>query len=107
MKTIKINIGFTCEKCGYQNAPAEQTCRNHCSRCLFSKHVDQDTPGDRKSSCLGLMEPIRIDYNSKKGMLIHHRCTLCNKEIVNKCAQDDNINEIAKIMSRQNLGYDN
>ncbi|WP_420871372.1 RNHCP domain-containing protein [Lysinibacillus xylanilyticus] len=39
--------------------------RNHCPKCLFSKHVDT-VPGDRASTCKGLMRPIGVDYTEKK-----------------------------------------
>ncbi|MEK7218544.1 MAG: RNHCP domain-containing protein, partial [Patescibacteria group bacterium] len=57
--------------------------------CLWSKHVDDQGPGDRASLCQGLMEPIAIDQDGKKGLMIVHRCMKCGKEIRNKCAPDD------------------
>jgi DNA-directed RNA polymerase subunit RPC12/RpoP len=99
---VTVNEGFRCEKCGKTNPRAQKTCRNHCTECLFSKHVDKNIPGDRESACMGLMEPVRIGYNSKKGFLITHVCMKCGKEAVNKSAPDDNPDKIAKIMERQN-----
>ena len=40
---------------------------NHCSQCLWSKHVDVN-PGDRASLCQGLMPAVLVD--TKKG---HYR----------------------------------
>lgn len=104
-KTIKLNPGFTCQKCGHLNPPAEKTCRNHCRHCLYSLHVDLKVPGDRLSRCLSLMEPLKIDQNGKKGFLIVHNCLLCGKIIPNKSAHDDEVDTIIKIIQRQNTGY--
>ena len=81
---------FTCEHCGAVIAPLSHgSYRNHCPRCLWSKHVDDAGPGDRASSCNALMEPIGQDYQAKKGWMIVHRCIACGKTIKNKMAPDD------------------
>lgn len=90
----KRNNGFICLKCGEINPPAVKSERNHCRRCLFSLHVDKETPGDRKSDCLGLMEPIGLDYKGKKGFMIRHRCVECGKKIKNKAAEDDKMGKL-------------
>lgn len=83
---------FTCEHCGVDVQPLEKgSYRNHCPNCLHSKHVDKDGPGDRLSDCGGLMKPIAIDSNAKKGFLIIHRCESCGKELPNKAAPDDDL----------------
>ena len=104
-KTIKLNPGFICQNCGFNTPPAQQTCRNHCMKCLYSLHVDAAIPGDRASDCLGLMEAIQIDQNGKKGFMIIHRCLKCGKKIPNKAAEDDSTDSLIKIIHRQNLGY--
>ncbi len=81
---------FVCEHCHAQVEPLEAgSYRNHCPRCLWSKHVDDIGPGDRASLCGGLMEPIDRDYDGKKGWMIVHRCIKCDKTIPNKRAPDD------------------
>lgn len=87
----KRNEGFKCLKCDETNPPAVKSSRNHCRRCLFSLHVDLETPGDRGSDCCGLMEPIGLDYKGKKGFMIVHRCVECGKEMKNKAAEDDDL----------------
>ncbi len=83
---------FVCEQCKADVQPlAEGSYRNHCPHCLYSKHVDQDGPGDRASSCKGLMKPVGIDSHSKKGWIIIHRCETCAKEQPNKAAPDDDL----------------
>ncbi len=100
---IVMNEQFVCEKCGKPNPPAKQSCRNHCSFCLYSKHVDLEVPGDRKSECLGLMEPVYIEQKGKKGLQIVQQCLKCGKKIPNITAEDDDMDKIIVIMQRQNL----
>jgi len=85
------NEGFKCLKCGFVNEPAATSNRNHCCKCLYSQHVDLETPGDRKSDCGALMDPIKLDYNGKKGFMILHKCTKCGKEMWNRSAEDDDL----------------
>jgi len=85
---------FVCEHCGCAVEPIEHgPCRNHCPLCLYSKHVDALGPGDRASVCQGLMEPITLDQDGKRGWMILHRCIACGKLIPNKTAPDDQIIE--------------
>ena len=65
-KFTEIDEGFVCEHCGKKVEPLGYSCRNHCPECLYSKHVDIN-PGDREETCHGLLEPIDIEINSKKG----------------------------------------
>lgn len=96
-KFIVINEAFTCQKCGYNVEPLKSSCRNHCPKCLYSLHVDKNTPGDRESDCHGLMEPIGLDHKGKKGWQIVHKCTKCGKKQLNITAADDEGEEIRKI----------
>jgi hypothetical protein len=85
---------FICEHCGAHVEPLDHgSCRNHCPICLYSKHVDKDGPGDRLSTCLGLMRPDHLDQDGKKGWMIVHICQKCGKTIPNKAAEDDCIIE--------------
>lgn len=60
---------------------------NHCPHCLTGKHVDE-SPGDRKSHCHGLMEP--IDYESRNQIIfLVHRCQRCGGIKKNKLAKED------------------
>jgi DNA-directed RNA polymerase subunit RPC12/RpoP len=100
---VKINTAFRCKNCKKNINQADKTCRNHCKYCLYSLHVDENVPGDRRSQCHGLMEPTSIDYNPKKGYQIIHQCLKCAVKKINKTADDDNIELIIEIMRRQNL----
>jgi len=98
------NSGFICKHCGKEVLPlTDGSYRNHCPFCLYSLHIDI-TPGE----CGGLMEPIKIIYNSKKGYQIVHRCQKCGFERNNKISEDsrqpDDINVITAIM-RQNAEH--
>ena len=90
MKLVARNESFICEHCSRSVEPIKHgTCRDHCPYCLWGKHVDDEVPGDRASSCGGLMEPAAIIPNSKKGYQIVYRCVGCGKEQPNKAAEDD------------------
>jgi DNA-directed RNA polymerase subunit RPC12/RpoP len=84
------NTNFKCVVCKklikrLQNG----TYRNHCPFCLSSLHLDDLIPGDRKSSCGGIMIACRIKFNGKKGWQIIHRCIKCGVEKSNKIAEGD------------------
>lgn len=83
------NHGFVCGHCGADVAPAATTARNHCPLCLWSRHVDGDTPGDRASTCGALMEPAAV-FQKKGKWVVIHRCTTCGHEQPNRLAPDDN-----------------
>lgn len=83
---------FICEHCKANVAPLTTgSYRNHCPKCLWSKHVDDKGPGDRASVCKSMMKPVGLDYRSNKGWMIVHRCTTCSKEIPNTSACDDDL----------------
>lgn len=93
-KFIHRNETFDCLQCGFHNEKHPESCRNHCRKCLYSRHVDDAVPGDRASTCHGLMEPIGIDYSGKKGQMIVHECLTCGKKMKNMVAQDDDLDAI-------------
>lgn len=91
-KFITIDEPFTCKKCGGKVEPLGNTCRNHCPNCLYSLHVDEKIPGDRKSTCQGLMKPTHLEKGSRKGYLgfdVVHECEKCGKVMKNRLAEDD------------------
>ena len=87
MSFIKNKEDFVCEKCGFKNSGNGYT--NHCSECLFSKHVDID-PGDRLNPCHGLMEPIYVSYTNKQKFVLH-RCIKCMYEKKNLLNENDSV----------------
>lgn len=94
---IDINEDFECLHCGFGNKASEKSCRNHCVKCLYSLHVDQDVPGDRLSDCKQLMEPVALEQHGKKGQMIVHQCTVCKKQIRNKVAPDDDLDALIQL----------
>lgn len=96
-KFTHINEEFICKNCGQKNEKLSGSCRNHCTKCLCSLHVDKNFPGDRQSTCKNLMKPIKATQDGKKGWMIVHKCTKCDKIIPNKAADDDNFDEIIQL----------
>lgn len=95
------NTGFVCACCGYRVEPVDTgSYRNHCPRCLYSRHVDV-RPGDRASACGGLMVPIGIRHAGRKGWQLVHRCERCGATSANRVAdgtrQPDNVAALAKL----------
>ncbi len=80
---------FICENCGKKVSKLGYTSRDHCPYCLYSKHVDI-MPGDREEDCKGLLKPIRVELDSKKGYVIIYKCEKCGTLRKNKAAEDDN-----------------
>lgn len=96
-----INDNFICENCWEEVVKhPEGSARNHCPICLHSKHLDQDFPWDRLSTCEWLMQPVWIDHKKNKWDMIKHRCKKCRKEILNKVAPDDNFIDFVKKINK-------
>jgi len=95
-KFARTPENFTCVVCGQEIKGTGYT--DHCPSCLWSQHVDIN-PGDRKSSCQGLMEPLGI--TQKKGdWRIYYKCQSCGYKHFNKTADDDNTELIIQLSSR-------
>lgn len=88
---IPLNEGFVCESCNTVVPPAKGTFRNHCTACLAAKHVDDTTPGDRSSTCGGVMPAIGVTGPNPDNLVITHKCQICGKINRNKLASDDDI----------------
>ena len=83
---------FRCRHCGLDvplDAPGTAH-RNHCPSCLWSRHVDDDTPGDRDADCGSSMEPNAISVRGDGEWVLVHRCTGCDEVHLNRIAGDDN-----------------
>lgn len=65
--------------------------RNHCPYCLYSRHVDGRTPGDRASECGGSMAPVGYFLRPKGEHVVVHRCLSCGFERYNRVAADDDL----------------
>jgi hypothetical protein len=64
--------------------------RNHCPNCLWSRHLDDDAPGDRAAECGSLMEPIAVSVRGDGEWVLVHRCAGCDALSLNRTAGDDN-----------------
>lgn len=91
-----IDEEFICENCGKKVSKLGYTCRDHCPYCLYAKHVDIN-PGDRLEKCHGMLEPIGIENNSKKGYVIVYKCKKCGQIRKNIVAKDDNMSLVIKL----------
>jgi hypothetical protein len=92
---------FLCIHCG---APVTVVAagtehRNHCPRCLHSKHVDL-RPGDRLSACGGEMEPIAVWVRADGEWAIVHRCRRCTSLKSNRIAGDDCPTALLRLAAR-------
>jgi len=82
---------FECGNCGRTVIPTDHGTRhrNHCPHCLWSRHLDR-TPGDRRSSCKGLMTPLAVGLRRGEWILLH-RCERCTTIRSNRVAPDDDL----------------
>ncbi|PKO00583.1 MAG: hypothetical protein CVU42_03305 [Chloroflexi bacterium HGW-Chloroflexi-4] len=105
--------GFTCAQCGFSVTTSREQSgvnnRNHCPRCMWSKHVDEFKAGDRKAECKSRMQPIGLTlkqspkrYNRETAgeLMLIHRCTGCGKLSINRIAADDDAVVIYQIFNR-------
>lgn len=84
---------FTCEICGAEIKGDGYT--DHCPTCLWGKHVDI-YPGDRRSDCKGLMEPIGIETKGGEHT-VRYRCKKCGAAYRIKAAPHDNQDAILEL----------
>ena len=105
--------GFTCRNCKLYVSCAPSLAgvqnRNHCPFCLWSRHLDGLSAGDRGAGCRGKMRPVglttkrgRNKYaNQRDGeLMIIHRCTVCAKIVINRIAADDGAAMIFELFER-------
>lgn len=89
------NDSFTCGHCGFAVSKLQGSYRNHCTQCLYSKHVDV-VAGDRLATCHGLMQPVSVEQDRKKGWVITHECE-CGHVRRNKLAEDDDFEVVVAL----------
>ena len=94
---------FICINCGKKVEKLKYTSRDHCNHCLYSLHVDI-TPGDRENKCRGLLVPVNVEINKKKGEVIVYKCNKCGQEVRNIVASDDNRDEIYNVIKKYSRG---
>jgi hypothetical protein len=93
-KTFQRTIeNFECEHCHANISGNGYT--NHCSSCLWSKHVDIN-PGDRAATCGGLMKPTALE-NENGEYVITHTCVTCSYKKRNKISPTDNFDVVVQV----------
>ena len=83
---------FRCRNCRLDvstDAPGTRH-RNHCPTCLWSRHLDRHTPGDRAADCGASMEPVAVCARADGEWALIHRCSGCHALRLNRIAGDDN-----------------
>ena len=98
---IRRKEDFICEVC--KRSVKGNGYTNHCPHCLHSKHVDIN-PGDRLSSCKGILEPIRIEKRGEDYIIVF-RCKKCGEIKRNKASKEDNFNKILEICKKTDLPF--
>ena len=93
MSFIKKIENFVCSRCGNKVRGSGYT--NHCSQCLWSKHVDIH-PGDRLNDCKGLMEPFALEQKDGENIIVH-RCIKCKFIKRNRVETSDNYDIIVQL----------
>ena len=54
------------------------------------------------SLCLGMMPPVFIELDKKKGWMITHKCSTCGESKRNKAVDDDNLDLLSSLIFEQN-----
>lgn len=112
-------MSFKCEKCGEEVATEGNfgtANRNHCPKCLWSKHLDDKVSGDRASECQGLMEPFGLTFK-KEGVdkygkerqgeiMLIHRCEKCGRVVINRLAGDDEAERVMEVFEQRSENRD-
>ena len=99
-KFTMIDESFVCLECGATVEKLNYTARDHCNKCLCSKHLDI-MPGDRKANCGGTLRPIAIEKGSKDKLKIVYKCDKCGEIKRNVLADDDNFDKVLEIMKNR------
>lgn len=95
---------FICKNCGKKVEKLGYTSRDHCNFCLHSVHVDV-FPGDRLEECKGLLVPVDIEINSKKGYVVIYKCEKCGATRKNILAKDDDMEVVYEIMRNKSNNF--
>lgn len=103
---------FTCVRCRLPIACAPSLAgvhnRNHCPRCLWSRHMDWRVAGDRRSTCRAPMEPVGLTTKRSRNkyarerdgeLMLIHRCAGCGGLSINRVAADDSAEAILELFA--------
>lgn len=84
---IARDEAFTCVHCGADVPPGGRHPRDHCPFCLHALHVDGDVPGDRASTCQGLLVPRALERRADH-LSIVYVCAGCGVVRRNRVLDD-------------------
>ena len=101
-KFTMIDEEFVCEVCGNKVSKLNYTARDHCNKCLCSKHLDVN-PGDRSANCGGILRPIDVEKSSKDKLKIVYKCDKCGMIKKNIMTDDDNYDVILEVMRNNSI----
>lgn len=101
-KFQKKKEDFICENCGFEISGNGYT--NHCSKCLWSKHVDKN-PGDRMEECGGLMIPKSVELRKGGRYFVLHKCKKCGFERFNSVRDEDDFSTVIEISKNNKVGH--
>lgn len=54
------------------------------------------------SQCFGMMKPVFVELDKKKGWMITHKCETCDETKRNKAVDDDNLDLLSSMIFEQN-----
>ena len=86
---IRRDQAFVCLHCGHVAEKGGGHVRDHCPRCLRSRHVDV-TPGDRAAACGGLYDPTGFE-RVHGDIVIRYTCRKCGTLWRGRAHADDQI----------------
>ena len=94
----RVIENFACGNCGLEVVGDGYT--DHCPKCLWGKHVDEEIPGDRASDCRGLMEPVGAKLiMSNVKFLINYKCTKCRHVFTVREGKGDDREKLMKLLN--------
>ncbi len=101
---------FRCAHCQALVSSAPQLSgvnnRNHCPYCLWSRHLDLFSAGDRLSACKAPMRPVGLTMKRGRNkyqreacgeLMLIHECVECGTLSINRIAADDDCEMIMAV----------
>lgn len=86
---IRRDQAFVCLHCGEEVSAGGGHVRDHCPRCLRSRHVDE-VPGDRAAACGGLYDPVGFE-RAHGEIIIRYTCRACGVPWRGRAHADDQV----------------
>jgi len=93
---VRVKEDFVCSNCGFRVKGDGYT--DHCPKCLWGRHVDEEVPGDRSSECGGEMEPMRVIYE-KGDYKIEYKCLKCSHRFRVRSGEGDDREKLLELVN--------